>query len=140
MYEAIQSAATKRAEIFLKNIHSLSSRPTDKEHLEKSAKSFIDVVHQASRMVFAAKKQETSFFFHFPSFGELFVSEAMKEVVGDTLGFNVAQTNPILRELHGAQIRLCMLPRTWVYFEEPRNELHLYETYKANVLVFVTGY
>jgi hypothetical protein len=143
MYEAIQSAANKRGDVFLKSIHSLLSRPTDDEHIEKSFKTFTDVVHQASRMVFDAKKADTSFFFHFPSFGDPFIAESMKEAIGDTLGLTVAENNrrnPVWHELCGAQVRLCMLPRARISFKEPGNKLRYHEAYKATVLVIASGY
>jgi hypothetical protein len=51
-----------------------------------------------------------------------------------------AEKSGLRHELHGAQVRLCMLPRARVYFKEPGNKLRHHEAYKTNVLVFVSGY
>jgi hypothetical protein len=138
MYNAFDTAATQRGLYFLNSIQCLLNEPTDHKAVEKSMEHFLHVIHQVSGMVFEAASKEISLSFNFPAFGTRFEADSMRETAGDTVGLNVGATDamrPIVRELHGAQVLLCMLPCSHIaYFRQTEKKFCYLAAYKANVL------
>jgi hypothetical protein len=75
-----------------------------------------------------------SFVFAFPSYGEDFVPAYMEVAMPNALGLSVSHNgtvHPPMHELHGAKVRLAVLPTAIVRF----NRWRYHDVFKGQVVV-----
>jgi hypothetical protein len=110
------------------------SPPRHNTYPQRSLKAFLDVVRHAIRMFWDGTVAGISFAFAFPSYGEDFTAAYMEVAMPNALGLSVSHNGtvyPPMYELHGAKVRLAVLPTAIVRF----NSVNYHDVYKAQVVV-----
>lgn len=111
------------------------SRCSDQAHIEQSSRQFIQICQHAGRIFHEVIKTKVVLHVVFTRFNDVFYSENMKMVNGNTLGLDTPErpAEVAWSEIRASAVRICMFPYIAAIFEEMGGALHV--LCKSNVLL-----